>query len=131
MQERHWCTEVTKPVRGLQHLEYKEGLWNLDLFSLEKNRPRGDIIVAYNVLIAGNREYGVRLFSEVHSRRTWGYRHKLEHRRILDKKKISYCEVVKHWSRLRRGVVESPSMEILKISLNMAVSHLLKLPRFG
>lgn len=65
-------------------------------------------------------------FSVRHSKMTRGNRHKLE---ILEGKFLT-VRVVKRWSRLHRGVVESPSLEILKTSLNMAPSHLLKLPCF-
>ncbi|KAK4813683.1 hypothetical protein QYF61_019576 [Mycteria americana] len=92
---------ATELGKGLEHKADGERLRELGLFSLEERRLRGDLIALYNYLKGGCREVG-----SVSSPR-------------LDIRKFYFTErVIKHWNRLPREVVESPSLEVFKRHLD-------------
>ena len=57
-------------IRELEHLSYEEKLRDLGLFSLEKRRLRGDLIVAFQYLKGAYKQEGEWLFTRVDSDRT-------------------------------------------------------------
>ncbi|KAK4816655.1 hypothetical protein QYF61_019632 [Mycteria americana] len=84
---------ATKLVKGLEHKADEERLRDLGLFSLEKRRLRGDLIALYNCLKGGCREVG----------------------------SVSSPRVAKHWTRLPREVVESPSLEVFRTRVDVVL----------
>ncbi|KGL86516.1 hypothetical protein N301_00212, partial [Charadrius vociferus] len=128
--------KAMRMIRGLEHLSYEERLRELGLFSLEKRRLWGDLIVAFQLwgdlivafqyLKGAYRRAGEGLFTRACSDRTTGNGFKLEKGRfrLNIRKKFFTLMVVRHWNRLPREVVEAPSLEVFKARLDMALGKL-------
>ena len=79
-----------------------------------------------NICRVGVRRTG-QLFPVVPSDRTRGNGHKLEHGKFClnIRKNFFPLNVMEHWNRLPREVVESPSLEIFKTLLDEVLCNLL------
>ena len=85
---------ATKMISGMEHLSYEKRLREFGLFSLERRRLPGDLIVVFQYLNGAYKKDGDKLFSKACSDRTRSNCFKLkEGRSRLDiRKKLFYSE---------------------------------------
>jgi len=69
-------------IRGLEHLCCEEGLRELELLGLEKKRPWGDLIAAFQYLKGTSKKDGDKHFSSARCNRTKGNSFKLKEGRL-------------------------------------------------
>ncbi|KFQ31598.1 hypothetical protein N332_04082, partial [Mesitornis unicolor] len=123
----HWSRSRGGPqISGLEHLRYEDWLRELRLFSLEKRRLQGDLIVIFQFLKGSDRKAGEGLFTRAGSNKTRGNGFKLEEGRfrLHIRKKFFTMRVMRPWHRLPREVVDAPSLEVFKTRLDRALSNL-------
>jgi len=114
-------------IQGLEHLSYDERLRELGLFSLEKRRLWGDLIVAFQYLKGAYRKDEDKPFSKVccDGKRSNGFKLK-EGRFRLDIRKIFFAiRVVRPCNTLPREAVGAPSLGVFRARPDKALSNLI------
>jgi len=96
-------------VRGLVHLSYGERLREIWLFSLDKRRLWGDLIMAFQY-IKGFYKKDRETFYQVFSDRIRGNSFKLKggRFRLVIRRTFFTMKVARHWCKLPRVVVDAP-----------------------
>ena len=112
-------------MNKLEEYVYNELLQELGLFSLGKRRLRGDLIAPFKYLKGDCSKSGVGLFSLVTGQEKMASsRAKGSLGWILG---INFFteRVIKHWNRLLREVVESPSLDVFKSCLDVVLRDMI------
>ena len=101
-------------MKGLENMPYEERLRELGLFSLGKRRLRGDLIALFKYLKGAYSKSGVGLFSLVTGDRTRGNGLSCARGGLgwISGKPLQ--KGFRHWNRIPREVIESPSLNVLK-----------------
>ena len=96
------------------------------MFSLEKSRLQGDLIVAFQYLKGAYKQEQEQLFTRVDSDRTWGNGLKLRQGRFrLDiKSNFFHPGGGDALNRLPKEAVDAPSLEAFKARLDVALGSL-------
>jgi len=112
---------ATKTMKGLGSLPQDERLRELDSFTLEKRRLRGDPITIFQYLKGGYKEEGDSFFTRSHTEKMRGNGYILLLGRFqLDTRGKFYTrQTISPWNNLPRDVVDSPTPDIFNIQLDM------------
>lgn len=114
----HVQRRPTKTVTGLEHPSCGDQLGELGWFW-------GDLITASQFLNGASRRAREGLFTWADRDRTRGVLKLKENRFRLDiRKQFFTVKVVRFWNSWTREVVEAPSMEMFKASLDRTLSNL-------
>ena len=111
---------ATKLIPSIRNKSYHERLKELNLFSLEKRRARGQLIECFKTLNGFNNVDASKIFTVDHSGRTRGNGMKLKGQRAnLDVTKHFYThEIINEWNSLPTSVVNSKTIDTFKKRLD-------------
>ena len=117
---------ATRMIHGLNRLEYKDRLQELNMFSVKRRYVRGDMIEVYK-MFEGLDDLDVNDFFEVVGEgRTRGHNRKLKvkYSRLDCRKYFFSIRAVDLWNKLCRDTVNSKSLNTFKTCLDRDMSNL-------
>ncbi len=109
-------------LKGMRELPYEEQFRRLNLFSLERRRLRGDLILAYNIF-HGRLDFPQAEFLEAPAEGNLrGHSFKIRHRsfRLLRRKEAYTVRLPGLWNSLPEHIVNAPSLGTFKRLLDVA-----------
>ena len=113
---------ATRLIPALKHLDYKDRLAALNMYSLKRRRLRGDMIHVYKLLYSDDLNWKkfFRLSSDVSTAETRGHSLKLAKAQVRTQLYASSFSnrVVNYWNDLTESVVSAPSLETFKSRLD-------------
>ena len=113
---------ATRMVKGMRELPYEERLRRLNIFSLERRRLRGDLILAYNICHGRLDLPHAEFFETPAERDLRGHGFKLRHRRFrLRRRRAAFSvRLPPSWNKLPTAMVTAPTLDSFKRLLDMA-----------
>ena len=107
---------ATKMVHGLCNKSYQERLEELNMYSLEQRRERGDMIAAFKYIKGCDQLEEGTIFQKKRCNRTRGHEYKLEGGRFKGNVRKNYFteRVIDKWNILPSEVVEANTVEQFK-----------------
>ncbi len=117
---------ATRLALGMQELPYEDRLRRLNIFSLERRRLRGDLILAYNILHGCLDLPEAGCFEVPAERNLRGLDFKLRHRsfHLLRRKAVFSVKLPISWNKLAIEIVDAPTLDDFKRPLDSACSFL-------
>ena len=112
---------ATRMIRGQQGRPYEERLWDLNLFSLQKRRLRGDLVACDKLVRGDQQALGESLFHRALPGVTRNNGHKLVDSRFrLDTRRRYFTvKAARIWNQLPREVVLAPTLGVFKRRLDV------------
>ncbi len=113
---------ATRMVKGMRELPYEDRLRRLHIFSLERRRIRGDLILAYNIFNGRFDMPQAEFFEALAGRDLRGHGFKLRHRsfRLLWRKAAFYVRFPISWNKFPMEMVNAPTFDTFKRLLDFA-----------
>ena len=109
---------ATKLVKSLEELPYEQRLKELNLYSLQDRRTRGDLILMYRIMTKDIGITSTDIF-KLKTSVTRGHSLAVQYRKIntLDIRQNFFTErVIKPWNNLPQEIVSSPNIKMFKKS---------------